>query len=166
MPQRIITFLEVSAMNIIWQYLDKRKAAENALKDYNSMQYIIDHTDEEIASVSDRMTSLGSPSYSDTPKSGSNPKGNEKRIIKAIDQIDVLKERYRQAVEYMSWFQPAWDALSEDEQYVLKTLCWCSDERQTDAVYDVCDHFHIERTSVYSRKNRAIQHLALLLYGK
>lgn len=153
-------------MNIIWQYLDKKKAAENALKDYKSMQYIIDHTDEEIATVHERMTALGSPGLSDMPKSPSNPQANENRIIKAIDQIDVLKERYRQAVEYMEWFQPAWMALSADERYVLEALCWCSDESQTDAVYAVCDHFHIERTSVYSRKHRAIQHLALLLYGK
>ena len=77
-------------MNIIWQYLDKRNGAINALQDYNSMQHIIYHTDEEIASVSDRMTSLGSPSFSDTPRSGSNPQGNENRIIAAIDEIDVL----------------------------------------------------------------------------
>ena len=36
-------------MNIIWQYLDKRSAAVNALKDYSSMTYILAHTDEEIA---------------------------------------------------------------------------------------------------------------------
>ena len=29
-------------MNIIWHYLDKCGAAINALKDYGSMQYIID----------------------------------------------------------------------------------------------------------------------------
>lgn len=44
-------------MNIIWHYLDKRGAAINALKDYGSMQYIIDHTDEEIDTVHDRMSS-------------------------------------------------------------------------------------------------------------
>ena len=30
-------------MNIIWQYLDKRSAAVNALKDYSSMAYILAH---------------------------------------------------------------------------------------------------------------------------
>ena len=60
-------------MNIIWQYLDKRNGAISALQDYNSMQHIIDHTDAEIANVSDRMTSLGSPGLSDMPKSPSNP---------------------------------------------------------------------------------------------
>ena len=153
-------------MNIIWQYLDKKEAAISALKDYHSMQYIIDHTDEEIASVHERMTSIGSPGISDMPKAPSNPQASENRIIKAIDQIDVLRERYRQAVEYMDWFQPAWMALSEDERFVLQTFYWNGDEKQIDAVYDICDHFHIERSSAYNKKNRAVQHLALLLYGK
>ena len=153
-------------MSIIWHYLDKRGAAINALKDYSSMQYIIDHTDEEIDTVHDRMSSVGSPVLSDMPKGPHNPQANENRIIAAIDEIDVLKERYRQAVEYMDWFKPAWMVLSDDERYVLQTFYWNEDERQTDAVYDICDHFNIERSSAYNKKNRAVQHLALLLYGK
>ena len=43
-------------MNIIWQYLDKRSAAVNALKDYSSMAYILAHTDEEIAQVHEDTT--------------------------------------------------------------------------------------------------------------
>ena len=153
-------------MNIIWQYLDKRSAAVNALKDYGSMKHIIDTTDEEISATKDRMISVGSPVMTDMPKGPHNPQANESRIIAAIDEIDVLKERYRQAVEYMAWFQPAWDALSEDERYVLEAFYWNGDERQTDVVYDVCDRFGIERSSAYNKKNRAVQHLTLLLYGK
>ena len=153
-------------MNIIWQYLDKRNGAISALQDYNSMQHIIDHTDEEIANVSDRMTSLGSPGLSDMPKPPSNPQANENRIIAGIDEIDVLRERYRQAVEYMDWFQPAWAALSEDERYVLSEFYWKEDDNQTEALYNLCEHFAIERTSVYKKKNRALAKLALLLFGK
>jgi len=153
-------------MNIIWQYLDKRKAAESALKDYLSMQHIIDHTDEEIAIVHKRMTSVGSPVITDMPKATPDIRSNEKRLVKDIEQIDVLRERYRQAVEYMEWFQPAWMALSEEERYVLKEMFWSVEDSQTDAVYTICEKLNIERTSVYSRKKRAIDHLALLLYGK
>ena len=153
-------------MNIIWQYLDKRNGAISALQDYTSMQYIIDHTDEEIANVSDRMTSLGSLGLSDMPKSPSNPQTNENRIIAGIDEIDVLRERYRQAVEYMDWFQPAWTALSEDERYLLSEFYWKEDDNQTEALYNLCEHFAIERTSVYKKKNRALAKLALLLFGK
>ena len=153
-------------MNIIWHYLDKRTAAVNALKDYGSMRYIIDHTESEIDTVHDRIYAVGSPALSHASKGSRNPQAHEDRIIAGIDEVDVLKERYRQAVEYMDWFKPAWMALSEDERYVLQTFYWNEDERQTDAVYEICDHFNIERSSAYNKKNRAIQHLALLLYGK
>lgn len=31
-------------MSIVWKYLDKRSAAVDALKDYGSMKFIIDHS--------------------------------------------------------------------------------------------------------------------------
>ena len=148
-------------MNIIWQYLDKRAAAVNALKDYSSMRYIIDHTDEEIAIIHDKMTAVGSPALSNIPKGPHDPRANDNRVVAAIDEIDVHRERY-----YMDWFNPAWLALSEDERYVLHTFYCGEDSRQTNAVYDICDHFSIERSSAYNKKNRAVQHLAMLLYGK
>ncbi|CDM67826.1 hypothetical protein CM240_0661 [Clostridium bornimense] len=152
-------------MNIVWQYLDKRAAAINALKDYSSMKYIIEHTDEDIATLNEEMSSPASPVLNGMP-STHDPKAGEKRLIACINEIDVLKERYRQALEYMDWFQPAWDALTEDEQYVLKEFYLDDEQKQIDAVYNICDHFNIERSSAYNKKNRALQHLALLLYGK
>lgn len=152
-------------MNIVWQYLDKRAAAINALKDYSSMKYIIEHTDEDIAILNEEMSCPASPVLNGMP-STHDPKAGEKRLIACINEIDVLKERYRQALEYMDWFQPAWDALTEDEQYVLKEFYLDDEQKQIDAVYNICDHFNIERSSAYNKKNRALQHLALLLYGK
>ena len=152
-------------MNIVWQYLDKRAAAINALKDYSSMKYIIEHTDEDIATLNEEMSSPVSPVLNGMP-STHDPKAGEKRLIACINEIDVLKERYRQALEYMDWFQPAWDALTEDEQYVLKELYLDDEQKQIDAVYNICERFNIERSSAYNKKNRALQHLALLLYGK
>lgn len=152
-------------MNIVWQYLDKRAAAINALKDYSSMKYIIEHTDEDIAILNEEMSYPASSVINGMP-STHDPKAGEKRLISCINEIDVLKERYRQALEYMDWFQPAWDALTEDEQYVLKEFYLDDEQKQIDAVYNICDHFNIERSSAYNKKNRALQHLALLLYGK
>lgn len=152
-------------MNIVWQYLDKKAAAINALKDYSSMQYIIDNTDEEIKNIHEDMTGIRTPSFDGMPKSH-NPKAGEEHILSAIDEIDVLKERYRQAMEYMDWFKPAWEALSEDERYILTEFYITSEEQKIAAVYNICDRFSIERSSAYNKKNRALQHLSLLLYGK
>lgn len=151
-------------MSIIWQYLDKRAATIKALKDYGSMKYIIENTESEIGRVRDKMGGLRSPGFDGMPRSH-NPQSGEDRLIKGIDEIDVLRERYRQAVEYMEWFNPAWEELDEDERYVLDTF-YGQDDFGTGAVYAICDRFHIERSSAYNKKNRALDHLTTLLYGK
>src|SRR5699024_8870837 len=95
-----------------------------------------------------------------------NPKANENRIADSIDKIDVLKERLRQAIEYMNWFQPAWDELTEYEQFVVYECYMEADQRRTAAVHTISDYFKIERSSAYNKKNRALDRLTLLLYGK
>lgn len=152
-------------MNILWQYIDKRSAAISALKDYESMIYTIDHTNEDIALVQDRMTAPRVSILTGMP-SAHNPKARENTLVCGIDGIDVLNERYNQALEYMGWFRPAWESLSEDERFVLSEFYLGDDQKQIDAVYNVCDRFNIERSSAYNKKNRALQHLALLLFGK
>lgn len=153
-------------MNIAWLYLDKRNAAINALKDFESMNYIIENTQSEIVSTQEDMTSLGSAVISDMPKGPHNPCAGENKIVKAMDTISLLNERYQRALEYMAWFRPAWLALSEDEQFVLSRFYMDDESRQADSVYDICDRFHIERTSAYKKKDRALARLTLLLYGK
>lgn len=153
-------------MNIAWLYLDKRNAAINALKDYESMSYIIENAPSDIAATQSDMTSLGSPVFSDMPKGPHNPNASENRIIKAMDTISIMNERYQRAMEYMAWFHPAWKALTKDEQFVLCCFYMDDESKQADSVYKICEHFHIERTSAYKKKERALSHLTLLLYGK
>lgn len=150
-------------MSIIWKYLDKRSGTVQAIKDYQSMKFILAHTDQEIKDARERMETVSSPVYDGMPHA-KNPKANEERILKGISDIDILKERYRQAQEYMEWFEPAWEELSDDERYVLETFYDEGD--QTGSIYDICDHFNIERSSAYNKKNRAVAHLSVLLFGK
>ncbi|MEA4972355.1 MAG: hypothetical protein VB119_04170 [Candidatus Metalachnospira sp.] len=151
-------------MSIIWRYLDKRSAAVDALKDLSSMKFIIDHTDDEMKNTYEKMYGVSSPQFDGMPRVN-NPKAGEERILRGIEEIDVLKERYRQAAEYMEWFGTAWNELTEDEQYVLTTF-YDEAASQTGAVYAICDYYHIERSSAYNKKNRALQHLTTLLFGK
>ncbi len=152
-------------MSIVWKYLDKRSAAVDALKDYSSMKFIIDHTDDEIKAAYQKMGGVSSPQYDGMPHSH-NPQAGEDRIIKGIEEIDVLKERYRQAMEYMAWFVPAWKELTGDERYVLETFYGESNEYGSSAADEIADYFQIERASAYRRKNRALERLTILLYGK
>lgn len=45
-------------------------------------------------------------------------------------------------------------------------LFYSDADSQTNAVYDICGYFHIERISAYKKKNRALQKLVTPLYGK
>ncbi len=76
------------------------------------------------------------------------------------------KQRYKQALDFMEWFQPAWNALTEDEREVISLFFLTEQTNKTDAVYSVCDRFFIERSAAYKKKERAIYHLTVLLYGK
>lgn len=152
-------------MSIIWKYLDKRSAAVDALKDYSSMKFIIDHTDDEVKNAYEKMSGVSSPQFDGMPHRH-NPHAAEDRMIKGIEEIDVLRERYRQAVEYMVWFLPAWEELSGDERYVLETFYGADNEYGSNAADEVADYFQIERASAYRRKNRVLEKLTVLLFGK
>lgn len=89
-----------------------------------------------------------------------------KYVFQNGEEIDVLKERNLQAVEYMAWFVPAWEELTKDERYVLQTFYGEDNQYGTSAIYNICDHFGIERSSAYNRKNCALSHLVTLLFGK
>ena len=150
-------------MSIMYKYLDKRAAAIAAIKDYDSMQFIIRNTDREIISERDKMVGTGSPDMDGMPHAH-DPQAGEKRILQGIEEIDMLKERYRQAVEYMSWFKPAWEQLSEEERYLLEMFYM--DDEESGAVMTITAELNIERSTAYNRKNRALDHLTMLLYGK
>ena len=152
-------------MSIMWKYLDKRSATIAAIKDFESMQFIIRNTDDEIKDAYDKMGSVAGPRYDGMPRTH-NPHAGEERLINIIEEIDVLKERFRQAMEYMDWFKPAWEQLSDDERYCLETFYGDGNTYGSNAAYYVSEYFKIEQSSAYKRKNRALDKLTVLLFGK
>lgn len=152
-------------MSIMWEYLDRRSAAIAAIKDYESMQFIISSTDSAIQAERDKIEAVRSPCWDGMPHVH-DPDAAEDRVIEGIEEINILKERYRNAVEYMSWFQPAWEQLREDEQYVLESFYGNGNCYGSNVVSSIAEHFGIEHTSAYKRKNRALDRLSVLLFGR
>ncbi len=153
-------------MNIAWQYLDKRAATISALKDYESMKTIAAQAPEELAKLRQQMMRINSPAISGMPRDPFDPHSGESRTARALDAMDALTSKYRQALSYMAWFHPCWEELTEDERFVLKCFYMKETEHQTDNVCDICEAFHIERTSAYKKKDRAVSRLSLMLYGR
>ncbi len=152
-------------MTIAWTYLDKRAASIDALKDFAIMTRIIDSYPLEMEDARSDMAAYRASVLSLLPKAKS-PHGGEMRLASSIDAIDILRERYRQALEFREWFEPAWDSLSEDDRFILTEFYRDDDGRQQDVVGGICEYFHIERTAAYNKKNRALMRLAHFLYGK
>jgi len=129
------------------------------------MCYILENHSDDIADTRSRMTAVSSGIPDGLPLKP-DPHAFENMLAASLDEIDVLKERYRRALEYMEWFKPAWAVLSEDEQFILSELFMRNDISKAEAVSNVGARLVLERSHVYRRKDRAVSHLALLLYGK
>ena len=96
----------------------------------------------------------------------SNHRATENKIATTLDLIDLVEEKYEQALEYMAWFCPAWTKLSDEEQLILSAFCQWDDVGKATIVQRLSDLLRIERTAVYARRDKAASHLAFLLYGK
>ena len=151
--------------HISWSFLDKKKASIDAIEAFDKMQFIIDHTDEDIINAQSKLYGLGGSGMDGLPH-GHDVKAGENRIVSGIDEIDVMKERYRQAMEYMDWFKPAWEQLTDDERYCLDTFYGDGNTYGSSAAYYIAEYLHVEPPTAYKRKNRALDRLTVLLFGK
>lgn len=61
---------------------------------------------------------------------------------------------------------PACMGKAEQRRAIRAANFYADEDAQTSAVYAIADHFHIERSSAYKRKNRALAKFAILLFGK
>ena len=95
---------------IAWKYIDKPSAAISALQDYANMRSVINITPDEIKELYNRMISPRGTKITDMPKTKNNHR-HEDMLVASMDKLDAMQERYRQAIEYMGWFEPAWGYL-------------------------------------------------------
>jgi len=148
---------------IAWKYLDKQQATLNALGDYKNMAAIIEITPTEIKNIKDDMSSPRSSNYDGMPHTR-DPQSGENILCSVIDKSDVLRNRYQQAVEFMSWFNPAWLELNDEERLILEEF-YMREGSKTNALENICELLHIERAQIYRRKDKALNRLTIFLYG-
>lgn len=151
-------------MNVIVKYFNKKQGTIEVLRDFETMKSILATTKREVKESYDQLVGVGSPKVTGLP-SAHNPKAGEGRLVKGLDDIAILRDRYADAREYMDWFMDAWNQLDEDEQFVLRT-CFDGYTTAEESIEAVCERFNIERTSAYKKKNRALTRLSILLFGK
>lgn len=148
---------------IALKYINKNTAAIAAIRDYDNMRFIISSTPQEIKDVYEKMTSPRSPKLSGLPSVWS-PQAGPDKLIAQIDRLDILWERYSQAIEYMAWFEPAWSSLTDTEQRIL-TEFYMGDNRNSGATYRLMDELNYSESHVERLRSRSLGNLRCLLYG-
>ncbi len=149
---------------VIFRYLDRRSVAISVLRDYRNMENIINTSKDKVNEEQMKLYSFGSYAMDGMPHIHDNHAG-ENRIVNIIDKIDFIKERYENAMEYMSWVKPAWNSLSEDDRYILSEF-YVEDRMRGDYVAEgIADSMCMCSQSVHNRKNKALERFSSLLFG-
>lgn len=104
-----------------------------------------------------------SPKLSGMP-TARNHQASTDKLAAQIDKLDILRERYSQAIEYMAWFEPAWASLSDTEQYILMEF-YMNGNQKSGATYRLMDEFNRSERTVERLRSSSLNHLRSLLFG-
>jgi DNA-directed RNA polymerase specialized sigma subunit len=147
---------------IALKYINKNAATVAAIRDYNNMRFIINNTPQEIKDVYEKMASPRVPKLSGLP-SARNPQAGTDKLAAQLDKLDILRERYSQALEYMSWFEPAWSSLTDTEQHILAEF-YMGNDQKSGATYRLMDELNYSESHIERLRSNALNHLRSLLY--
>jgi len=148
---------------IAWKYINKASAVIAALRDYHNMRFIINNTPDEIKDVYGGMIAPRNPKLTGMP-SVRNPQSGLDKLSAQIDKLDILRERYSAAIEYMAWFEPAWSNLTDTEQHILSEF-YMTDNLKSGATYRLMDEYKYSERKIEQMRSNALKHLCVLLLG-
>jgi len=148
---------------IAWKYLDKTSATTAAMRDYDSMRSIINNTPDEIKEVYEKMSAPHSANHSNV-SAAHNPKSGEDKLVEQIDKLDVLRDRYSTAVEYMTWFESAWGTLTDTEQIILREF-YMGENLRSGASARLQSRLNYGESNIDKLRRKALSRLTLSLFG-
>ncbi len=148
---------------IALKYINKNAATVAAIRDYENMRFIINNTPQEIKDVYEQMASPRGPKLTGLP-SARNPQAGADKLAAQIDKLDILRERYSQAIEYMAWFEPAWSSMTDTEQHILSEF-YMGDNRKSGATYRLMSELSYSERKIEQMRSDALKHLRILLFG-
>jgi hypothetical protein len=149
---------------IAWKYIDKISATIGAIRDYQSMRSVINITPQDIKELYDRMVSTRSPQLSGMPHAR-NPHAKEDELVKSLDKLDIMQERYRQAIEYMAWFEPSWGSLTDNEQLIIQEF-YMNGSLKSGANARLQQKLDYSESQIDKLRSKALIRLSFLLFGK
>ena len=145
------------------RYIDRKFAAKKFLQDWHTFETKLQDSKEKLTEINARMFSVSSPIGS-TPVQGGGSK-REENLCRAIDRKTVEENRFSQASEYFKDALPAWEGLTSEQQWVLRTRYIEYDEFDEQRPLEkIMQKFHVERRKAFELQNEALEKFAFLLF--
>ena len=138
----------------------KREAIDK-LKNYEAHRQALENIPREIKRLESAYTGLRSASTENAPVSGGGGT-REDCVVSKIVLRDELKRRLKEARLWVAQVDKALAVLGEEETLVLDRFYI---HRAKGAVEALCESLSLEKSAVYDRRDKALRHFTLALYG-
>ena len=148
---------------IAYKYIDTKGATIAAIRDYKNMEVIIENTPEKIKNIYEDMLCIKAININDLPQK-TNINYQEDKIVKSLDAIGILQQRYENALEYMKWFKPAWNSLNELELDILREF-YLSDNLRSGACSRLSRKYNYSQSQIDRKRSKAVYKLSRILFG-
>lgn len=138
----------------------KREAIDK-LKNYEAHKQALENIPREIKRLESAYTGLRSASTENAPVSGG-VGTREDCVLSNIVLRDELKRRLKEARLWTAQVDKTLAVLGEEEKLVLDRFYI---QRAKGAVEALCESLSLEKSAVYDRRDKALRHFTLALYG-
>jgi hypothetical protein len=148
---------------LAWKYINKSAFAISAMRDYDSMKAVIGATPDRIKEQCNKATASDSISREESAVNAVTSESFRKK--KAAEDIDLIKERYAKAREYMEWFLSAWTNLREQDQKILREY-YMSGSIRSGASIRLQHELNYSERQIDRMRANALETFSLLLFGE
>ena len=138
----------------------KREAADR-LRGYEAQKQALESIPTELRRLESAYAGLRSAAADRTPVSGGG-EDREDALLSNIVHRDELKRRLKEAKLWVSMVDKALAVLTDEERLVLDRFYI---HRAKGNVGELCERLNLEQSAVYDRRDRALRHFTLALYG-
>lgn len=137
------------------------KEAEEKLRDYNARKNGLQAATEEIARLQAKSTCIRSARTDGTPSRG----GGNRREDALADNISTRCELERARGDNETWLRIVENALRtlDDEERMILDRFYIN--RHRGHAERLAEELCVEKAQVYRKKDKALRHFALALYG-
>ena len=139
-----------------WKY-----EAIDKLKQYAAKKQALRSIPVEISRLESAMKSIRSATADGTPVTGGGS-GREDMMLSNIVHREELERALEQAQKWVDLVDAGLEILGEDERLILDRFYINPAKGNVDGL---CEELSVEKSQVYNRKDAALRHFTIALYG-